>query len=199
MALVPPTVADANAQAALDAAVDLPGGPANVRVTRSAKRLKFAEGFLATGAITEAEYGNHEGFHSRCVAAATAGGGGAPAWFAPALAAGLAAGLAPINARLDTIDARLDTIDARLHTIDANLMHFAARQQNAVAVHQNDLLAPLNDAAGNPGPNFPATLQALNNMNGTSLTAILNHYNLAVGGTVEIKRDRFKKFIGIHS
>ena len=192
MAFVPPAVASANAQQSLDTAIDAPAGPANVRVTRSVKRRKIAEVLLATGEITEAEYGDHEEFQARCTAAATGvvAGGGAPAWFGPALAAGLAAGLAPIHARLNTIEGRLNAIDRQL--VNNN-----ARQTNSVAVHQNDVLAPLNNAAHVPYPNFPATLQALNNMNGPALSACLGFYGMAGGGNVEVRRDRLKKFIGI--
>ena len=185
MAFVPPVVTNGNAQQALDMAADAPAGPANVRVTRSVLRRKIAENLLATGSITEAEYGDHEGFQARCTAAATGvvAGGGEPHWFGPALAAGLAAGLAPVNARLTAIE--------------ANLVNINARQNNAVAVHENDTLTPLNNGAGNPDPNFPATLQALNNMNGAALAASLGFYGRAAGGAVEARRDRFKKFIGI--
>ena len=182
MAFNPPAVANASAQAALDLVVDVgAAGPANVRVTRSAKRKKIAEGLFQNGSITEAEYGDHEAFQARCTAAATGvvAGGGAPAWFGPALAAGLA----PINAQLVNINAQLVNINAR--------------QSNAVAVHQNDILTPLNNGTGNPFPQFPATLQALNTMNGPALNAALGFYGLAAGGTVETRRDRFKKFIGI--
>ena len=125
MPFVPPTVANANAQQALNLATDVPQGPGNVRVARSVQRKQIAASLLQAGYITEAEYGDHEGFQARCTAAVTgvAAGGGAPDWFGPALAAGLA----PINARLTAIE--------------ANLVNLNARQINTVAVHQNDSLA----------------------------------------------------------
>lgn len=181
MAFQPPVVANANAQQSVDAAADTPFGPADVRLTRSAKRMEIAKGLLGTDSITEAEYRDHNGSHARCTAAATGvvAGGEAPVWFGPALAAGLA----PIN--------------AHLANINANLVNINARQSNAVAVHQNDILIPLNNGVGNPDPNFPGTLQGLNNMNGPALTASLGFYGLAAGGTVEARRDRFMEFIGI--
>lgn len=55
----PPRVANADAQAMLDALVDDPVGPANVRCTRSANHKKLVEALLETGSITEEEYGTH--------------------------------------------------------------------------------------------------------------------------------------------
>ena len=70
MAFNPPVVANPNAQAALDLIVDVGAArPANVRITRSAKRKKIAEGLFQNGSITEAEYGDHEAFQARCTAA----------------------------------------------------------------------------------------------------------------------------------
>uniref|UniRef100_A0A7S2YR45 Uncharacterized protein n=1 Tax=Entomoneis paludosa TaxID=265537 RepID=A0A7S2YR45_9STRA len=193
MAFHPPAVADAKAQKALDAAVDVPAGPANVRVTRSVKRRKIAEGLLGAEVITEAEYGNHETFQARCTADATGGVAGEeePAWFAPALAAALDANIAGIKADIAGIKSNIEGIKA-------NLVNINARQSNMVAIGQSDPLAPLIDGAGNVDPNFPATLGALNTiMTGPALTASLTFYGQEAEGSDEDRRTQFKKFIGI--
>mmetsp|Transcript_37973 Transcript_37973/g.78898 ORF Transcript_37973/g.78898 Transcript_37973/m.78898 type:complete len:133 (-) Transcript_37973:243-641(-) len=129
-----------------------------------------------------------KGFQARCTAADTGvvAGGGAPAWFGPALAAGLA------GIRADIADIRGDIAEIR-----GDIANLTARQRNAVAVHQTDQLIPLNNGAGNSDPNFPPTIYALNSMNGPRLTTSLTFYGQPAGGAVEARRDRFKKFVGI--
>jgi hypothetical protein len=180
MAAVPPIVASASAQVALNEATDVVAPPM-VRVCRSAKRLKVSETMHAAGAITEAEHGEHEAFHARCTAAAAGvvAGGGAPHWFAGALAAGLA----PITFRLGNIEARLVNIEARL--------------VNSVASDNTDPLQGLSNATGAVYGKFPANILAVANMGGAAMDLMLAHYGLGVAGTNNAKRQRLKKFIGM--
>ena len=186
MAHVPPKVANAQAQATLDLVADTTNDPM-VRVTRASKRCKTAESLLAVGSISETEYAQHETFQAHCIATATGGaaGVGAPAWFGPAVAAALAAALAPVNARLTSIEGRMTNIEAR--------------QANVVASDSEDLLQPLINAAGVPFPNFPGTYGDLLNMNDNEMSAFLAHYGLVPVDDDDktLKRHQIKKFIGM--
>mmetsp|Transcript_13377 Transcript_13377/g.22149 ORF Transcript_13377/g.22149 Transcript_13377/m.22149 type:complete len:187 (-) Transcript_13377:35-595(-) len=181
----PPHVGSAAAMAALNLAPDIVGPPLN-RVTRAAKRLKIAEGLHAIGGITEAEYGAHEAFSAVVTASATGvpGVAGVPIWFGPAMAAALAPALAPLTATVNNLTATVNNIDAR--------------QQNSVATDNTDLLQGLRHAAtGVVPPGFPGNLGALNALTAGQLGILLGAYGLSMAGDANVRRRRFKQFIGI--
>lgn len=102
---------------------------------------------------------------------------GPPAWFN----AGIAAALAPINARIDGL--RVDIM----------------KSMNRSAVQPQDELVPVVNAAGNapPARNFPATLQHLVNLSAANSNALIAHYGLPGGGNVAARRRRIAAHIGI--
>eukprot|EP00545_Synedropsis_sp_CCMP1620_P010070 CAMPEP_0119012384 /NCGR_PEP_ID=MMETSP1176-20130426/6596_1 /TAXON_ID=265551 /ORGANISM="Synedropsis recta cf, Strain CCMP1620" /LENGTH=181 /DNA_ID=CAMNT_0006965333 /DNA_START=95 /DNA_END=640 /DNA_ORIENTATION=- len=178
--------------AALNLAPDIVGPPLN-RVTRAAKRLKIAEGLHAIGGITEAEYGAHEAFSAVVTASATGvpGVAGVPIWFGPAMAAALAPALAPLTATVNNLTATVNNLTATVNNIDA-------RQQNSVATDNTDLLQGLRHAAtGVVPPGFPGNLGALNALTAGQLGILLGAYGLSMAGDANVRRRRFKQFIGI--
>ena len=173
MATAPARVANAIAQRTLDLVVDIPTAP-DERLEQATKRRKVARRLRDVGMITPAEYREHEVFHARCIAAAAGvvADDGAPAWFGPALAAGLA----PVLARLDTIE---------------------ARQCNSVAMDIDDPLQAIMNAEGIAAPNFPGTLGVLIEMSEDQMNSFLTHYGQPVNEDERLKRQRMRKFIGM--
>jgi hypothetical protein len=207
-AVVVPNVANADAQRKLNTAGDV--DEPFERITRAAKRRKIAESLLATGTITDHEYGQHEAFVTKCtnvangdMVAANAGvpaNDGVPPWFGPALAAALAPVLARldgIEGRLDGIEGRLDGIEGRLDGIDARQHNMEARQINSVASDLSDQLQGIRNAEGNVADDFPHDYRALSLMTPRAMTAFLLHYDLDQAGDINIKFQRIKKFIGL--
>jgi tetrahydromethanopterin S-methyltransferase subunit G len=162
----PPIVANAEAQAFLNEVEDIEGPP-SVRAARSSKRLGVARELHVVNGITEAELGEHEGFHIRCalhaagpavaVEEAIANVPGVPPWFGPAMAAALqpvqaqlTAALQPIQAQLNVIDGRLDNIEGRLDNIEGRLDNIEGRLDNIEARMDNSEARLINSIASEP-------------------------------------------------
>jgi hypothetical protein len=193
----PPNVADAEVQAMLNVMADV-AGPPSVRAARSSKRLRLAKNFHELNRITEAELGEHEGFHARC--AFNAGGGpgaeeaGVPPWFGPAMAAALATALQPVQDQLNNLQGQLNNFE---NNIEARMNNVEARQINSVASDAPDPLRGLTNQAGVAFADFPNTLEDLNAMDGIQMTALLNHFGIAPGESNVDKMQNIKKFIGM--
>lgn len=209
----PPIVANAEAQASLNGAADI-AAPPSVRAARSSKRLRIARELHAVDDITEAELGEHEGFHARCafraggvpaVEAAVADVPGVPPWFGPALAGALEAALGPaleaalgpLQAQMNNFEDQMNNFGDQMNNFEGQMYNFEARQVNSVACDPSDPLRALTNQAGVAFANFPNTLQVLNGLNGVEMTALLNHYGVAAGGANQAKLHRIKKFIGM--
>jgi hypothetical protein len=191
-AIPPPAVADPHANASLDDAYQ--GGHVNAetRAARASKRRKTAETLHNNNSMTEQELGQQEVFHQQQVTSALPAGAaipGAPAWFGPAMAAAMAAALAPINARLDNVVAGQENIIARQENI-------IARQENATVFHETDALQPIRDAAGNIAPNFPATYGALYALTPAERSQLLVFYGRPAN-PVSSREPRLKQLLGI--
>jgi hypothetical protein len=78
------------------------------------------------------------------------------------------------------------------------LKNIQARQMNSTCIDDEDALDVVYDAEGNAPPNFPPTLGAISALDGPALTALLQHYGVPSHEVVAVRRQRFKKYIGIH-
>jgi hypothetical protein len=220
---VPPHVANVEAQACLNRVADIEGPP-SLRAARSSQRLRLARELQAVNGITEAELGEHEGFHTRCalraagpavaVEEAIADVPGVPPWFGPAMTAALQPVQAQLNniqaqvndigaqvnniqAQVNNIQAQVNDIGAQVNTIEAQVTNNEARIINSVASYSLDPLVALINQAGVAFADFPANFSSLVSLNGVQMTAILNHYGLPAWGNNQAKLQRIKKFIGM--
>ena len=112
----------------------------------------------------------------------------APPWFAPAMAAALAAALAPLEARGIQTEARAILAEARVF--------------NALATREEDtIIAPIIPPAVAAPPGFPNTVLALRSLADNNCLACMDAYNLvlAVGvqNTVVEKRRLLARFLGL--
>jgi hypothetical protein len=159
----PPHVASVEAQACLNRVADIEGPP-SVRAARSSKRLRVARELQAVNGITEAELGEHEGFHTRCalraagpavaVEEAIADVPGVPPWFGPAMTAALQpvqahleAALQPVQAQLNNIQAQVNNIGAQVNNIQAQVNNIQARVINIEARLDNNEARIINSVA----------------------------------------------------
>ena len=101
----------------------------------------------------------------------------APAWFAAALAAGMAAGLAPLQESINLLHAQL------------------MRASNKSVNHPNDPLCPL---AGVHVPSFPATFRDLRNLTNDDCNAIIAAYHIPGHfPNIATRREAIANFIGV--
>lgn len=71
------------------------------------------------------------------------------------------------------------------------------RALNAGATRDNDTIHPLPDPNHNIPQMFPETLQALKTLRGAQADALLQTYNLPLGGSLPDKRQRLADYVGI--
>jgi hypothetical protein len=197
--VLPPPVANAAAQIALDNALDGNNqGTIRVQAGRAAKRAKVSMDFYSAGLLSTPENGDQFIYATTTAIAANPNGGlppGAPAW-AQALVVHLNARFDNMDARFDNMDARFDNMDARFANVDARFANVDARLANASATEPNDVLHPLSNIEGLIPPNFPYSLKNLFAMNNQAMAALLAHYQLPPGQIVDRAR-RLRRFLGV--
>jgi hypothetical protein len=206
MAELPPPkpLANASANARLAGDYNVSEGPP-VRIAAQAYFRRCAvEHMKAAGKATVDEIGEAIVFEYRAAAAAAAAAdavasAGAVAAVAPPL------GPAVVAVHPDAPPAWAAGLLAAVHNMNLTLNNVVARQQNSVlggydeVQLEDDPLGAVGNAAGIVAANFPATLRDLHAMGESALTALLVHYGLSYEGPMELRRNRFKKFIGIPS
>ena len=199
MAAVPPAVANAHADALLDDVYQ--GGHANLatQAGRASKRRKYAEELSAVGAVTDGELGEQQAFAQQQVTAALPPGApiaGVPAWFGPALAAGMAPLLNQMQQMQNQMQQMQNQMQNQMQQVQLTLNNVQARQRNSQAMHAADPIHPIGNAAGNPPPNFPADVQALNNLNQGQRGNLLQFYGLPVN-PVATRESRLRHYLGL--
>ena len=77
------------------------------------------------------------------------------------------------------------------------LVNGLAMTYNRTSQRSQEAIKPLLDVNGIVPPNFPATRGALFQLNSEQCVLLLNAYNLNVGGSVLVKRERLAVHIGL--
>ena len=170
---IPPPVANATANASLDAASAGPAPDPRTRAGKAAKRFKASSDWHELGLVTTPEHGDQY-VHATTVALAAAMGmpDDAPAW-AVALAH-----------QVNTLNARFDDIDARL--------------RNAPAMEKDDQIIPLKNDQGElpPAAIFPNTFGDLLLLGDDDAHTLLLHYQIPVDPE-ETRNIRLRRFLGV--
>ena len=162
--------------------------PPDIEAGRAAKRCKRAGELNVDNSVTDPELGQQEAFRQQQVTAALPAGAaipGAPAWFGPALAAGLA-----------PLQANVNQINANVNQINANVLQIQSRQQNITVMHPTDTIQALANGAGNIPPNFPATLRDFTNLNNNDRRNLLVFYGLPPN-PAPTREPRLRHFLGL--
>jgi hypothetical protein len=195
----PPAVADNGANILLN---DTYGGVGNVtppiRVAQASHRKRAAEElYLTTNGDTQEEFGQQKIFLLEQQANTTNN-------VLPGMAQALAQqhilytqALAQLQTNLTLALTQLqNNLTQALAPINTQLHNMNARHFNSMVVGQNDALAPIHDNAGNPAPNFPATLNDLHNLTVQQQRQLLVFYGLPADATM-IRPTRIQKLLGI--
>jgi len=182
----PPTVANTNAQAALNQVASVPEGQPMVRVVRAWKLLQVAGAMFDAGTITEAEYGKFHVFYSRCTA----------------MAAGLPTAPSSMIAGADRAGGTTppELFRPAMEEVDISRMNTRARMMNARATNSGDVLKPLFcDVKRERYVDFPIYRSCLDNMNETERRGFLQFYNLRIDDDDgdEAQLLAIKRFIGV--
>lgn len=181
----PPPVADASANARLDAAYGGPLPDASTRAGRAATRARLAALMHEnSGPVTAAELGKQTCFALEETLGAIPRAAlpvGAPAW------------ATAMNANINNQFANVNNQFANLNRQLANIQ---ARQNNAVAMVGNDPISPVTDAAGNnPPANFPVTYGELVSLTDAQAGPFLAFYALP-NAPLATRSLRLRKFLG---
>jgi chromosome segregation ATPase len=111
--------------------------------------------------------------------------------------ANLAQAIAPINAQLNALVAQVNTLPTHANLAQA-IHNLNARQINSTLVRGVEQLEEIQDAAGAVAPNYPATLQALNNLTDPQRQQLLQFYGRPANPIIT-REQRLKQLFGIRS